>query len=170
MQFMWASQAKVQCGIAIGYLKSGFKDPVSIGKCVDAHARMQMLPPPPPPPPLPQSPLCDESIAGLVFFEWDSAVPPADAASTIDSVVTSVQSCQWTGLVVIGHTDRSGSDAYNDALSMRRANAVADLLASKGVAVGQMTVSGRGEAENRVPTADGVRELQNRRVEVAVEQ
>src|SRR5829696_2833155 len=43
-RYVWAMQAKAQCGIALGFLKSGTKDPVSLGKCADAHARMQQVP------------------------------------------------------------------------------------------------------------------------------
>ena len=65
-----------------------------------------------------------------------------------------------------GYTDRSGSPGYNQRLSERRANNVAKALAALGVPPAQMVVSGRGENDNRVPTADGVREPQNRRVEI----
>ncbi len=67
---------------------------------------------------------------------------------------------------VTGYTDRSGSPGYNQRLSERRAAAVADALARLGVPRNDMTVGGRGENDNRVPTADGVREPQNRRVEI----
>lgn len=169
-RFMWASQAKAQCGIALGFLKSRTKDPVSIGKCVDAHLRMQDVPVPPPimPPPAVRPAACEQPIAGIVFFDWDSAVPPPEATQTIDSAVQYLSTCNWSGLVVTGHTDRSGSDAYNDALSLHRAQAVSSMLAAKGVASSLLTVTGRGEGEPKVPTADGERTPQNRRVEIMV--
>lgn len=170
-RFLWASQAKAQCGIALGFLKSGTRDPISIGKCDDAWLRMQALPPvvaaaPAPPPPLP--PACGEAIAGIVFFEWDSDVPPESAGQTLDAVAQNTAACRWQHLVVTGHTDRSGSDSYNNALSVRRANAVANLLGVKGIDRGILEVSGHGEAEPRVPTVDGERNPQNRRVEIMV--
>ena len=67
---------------------------------------------------------------------------------------------------VTGYTDRSGSPGYNQRLSERRANNVARAMAALGVPKSQMAVSGRGENDNRVPTAPGVREPQNRRVEI----
>jgi OOP family OmpA-OmpF porin len=67
---------------------------------------------------------------------------------------------------VTGYTDRSGSPGYNQRLSERRATSVAKVLAGMGVPQNQMAVSGHGENDNRVPTADGVREPQNRRVEI----
>lgn len=172
-RYMWASQAKAQCGIAMGFLKSSTKDPVSIGKCDDAYNRMKMLPPPPvvvvpPPPPPSLPPACSQDIAGIIFFDFNSDVPPDSSAQTIDSVVHLSQTCNWTKLVVTGHTDRSGSDAYNDALSVRRAQAVAKQLEVKGVAQSVLDVSGKGESEPKVPTADGVKSPENRRVEIMV--
>jgi outer membrane protein OmpA-like peptidoglycan-associated protein len=69
-------------------------------------------------------------------------------------------------LQVTVYTDRSGSAGYNQRLSERRANNAARALAAMGVPREQMVVSGRGENDNRVPTANGVREPQNRRVEI----
>lgn len=170
-RYMWASQAKAQCGVALGFLKSGTKDPVSVGKCADAALRMQAasvaaLPPPPQLGSVPAD--CGQSIAGIVFFDWDSAVPPESGSQIIDSVVNNLAACRWSGLTITGHTDRSGSDAYNSGLSIARANAIAGQLASKGVSAGQVQVSGRGESEPKVPTLDGERNPTNRRVEITV--
>lgn len=168
-RFLWASQAKAQCGIALGFLKSSTRDPVSIGKCADAHRRMQLLPPPPPPPvaaPPPEA--CTQPVAALIFFDFDSAIPPESAMQTIDGTVENARACGWTNLVLTGHTDRSGSEAYNNALSVRRANAIADLLEKRGISRSVLNVSGHGESEPRVPTVDGERNPQNRRVEITV--
>jgi outer membrane protein OmpA-like peptidoglycan-associated protein len=167
-QYMWASQAKVQCGIALGFLKSATKDRVSISKCVDAHLRMQAAPLTPPTLAAPPAAVCTQPVVGLVYFDWDSAVPNADAVKAVDDVVNNNGSCKWYGLIVTGHTDRSGSDGYNLRLSEARASAVASMLESKGVERVQMRISGHGENENRVATEDGVREAQNRRVEITV--
>ena len=68
-----------------------------------------------------------------------------------------------------GHTDTSGPEAYNMALSLRRANAVKDALVRNGVPAQAITVIGRGEQGLLVQTADGVREPQNRRVEIVIQ-
>ncbi|MDP1748828.1 MAG: OmpA family protein, partial [Reyranella sp.] len=68
-----------------------------------------------------------------------------------------------------GHTDTSGPEAYNMALSLRRANTVKDALVREGVPATAITVIGRGEAGLLVKTADGVREPQNRRVEIVIQ-
>lgn len=169
-RFTWASQAKAQCGIALGFLKSGTRDPVSIGKCDDASRRMRLIPAPAPAPaapePLPEA--CGNDIAGIVFFDFDSAVLPESASQTLESVIRSTKVCTWQRLVVTGHTDRSGSDAYNDRLSVSRAQAVAAQLTAMGMPAGVLEVSGKGESEPKVPTIDGERNPTNRRVEITV--
>lgn len=170
-RYLWALQAKAQCGIALGFLKSGTKDPVSIGKCVDAYNRMNQQSAPvvqAPPAPEQPNPACGETIAGIVFFEWDSAVLPESAMPIIQAAAQNLRTCGWKGLTVTGHTDRSGSDGYNDALSRRRAEAVAQMMAGQGADSALLAVSGRGESEPKVPTADGERNPQNRRVEITV--
>ncbi|WP_298334992.1 OmpA family protein [uncultured Erythrobacter sp.] len=175
-RYMWASEAKVQCAIALGYLKSNTRDQTSIEKCDFAFKRMSILPPPvvetpvaqPAPPPPPRRAICDQREPTLVFFEWDSYDPSPEATQTIGSTVTTARECGWSAFSVVGHTDRSGSNAYNDALSLRRAEAIANLMGSLGISPGQITISARGEDNPRVPTEDGVRSPQNRRVEVTV--
>jgi outer membrane protein OmpA-like peptidoglycan-associated protein len=71
-------------------------------------------------------------------------------------------------ITVIGHTDRVGSVPLNDALSLKRAEAVRQALIQSGIAAFQIEVAGRGERESLVPTEDEVPEQQNRRVEISV--
>ena len=68
--------------------------------------------------------------------------------------------------MLAGHADKSGSASYNVGLSQRRADSVKAYLASKGIPDGVMTTEAFGESRPRVETADGVREVQNRRVEI----
>jgi OOP family OmpA-OmpF porin len=117
-------------------------------------------PPPPPPATTRQS--------YVVFFDFDRADITAPALQTIRQAAAAAKSGTRTSLSVTGHADRSGSDAYNMALSMRRANAVKDALVREGIPAGNMQVVARGEGEPLVPTADGVREPQNRRVEIVI--
>lgn len=170
-RYIWAMQAKAQCGIALGFLKSGTRDPVSIGKCAEAHARMQAAATAPRPQMGQQistvtPEICRQPILGTVFFDWDSAVVPESAQQTVDFIVNNMGACGWGAVNVTGHTDRSGSDAYNDGLSLRRANAVAAALTQAGLAGGSAMVAGKGESEPRVPTPDGERNPTNRRVEI----
>ncbi|MCT2558919.1 OmpA family protein [Tsuneonella sp. YG55] len=172
-RFVWANEAKAQCGIALGFLKSSTRDETSIGKCELAARMMNRVPAPmaPVPPPVvagPPAEICNQRIPGIVFFEFDSATPPADATQTIEFVSKNAAACRWTAFEVVGHTDRAGSNAYNMGLSQRRAQAVASLMASMGVPQSAITTAARGEEEPRVPTEDGVRNPQNRRVEIGV--
>lgn len=171
-RYMWANEAKTQCGIALGFLKSRTRDEVSIGKCELAARMMTRVPapmaPPPPPPIAAPSEVCSQRLPGIVFFEFDSAALPADANQTIEFVARNAAACGWTGFDVTGHADRSGSNAYNMGLSERRAQAVAAMMSSMGIAGSAITTGARGEEQPRVPTEDGVRNPQNRRVEIGV--
>jgi outer membrane protein OmpA-like peptidoglycan-associated protein len=71
-----------------------------------------------------------------------------------------------TAVAIAGHTDTSGSAAYNMGLSIRRADAVKAYMAGKGIADSAMVTKGFGETNLLVQTADGVREPQNRRAEI----
>ena len=80
------------------------------------------------------------------------------------------QIASWTAaeVVVIGHTDRLGSVEYNNMLSLQRAKTIAKLLVHAGVSATDIAIAARGELEPLVPTADGVTEPRNRRVEIKV--
>ena len=68
--------------------------------------------------------------------------------------------------MLAGHTDRSGTISYNEALAGRRNASVTEYLTGRGIPMGRISSQAFGETQPRVPTEDGVRELQNRRVEV----
>jgi len=98
-------------------------------------------------------------------FDSDSAVIKPEMKATLDKIAADIKASAGNEtLLVAGYTDSAGSDAYNKALSLRRARAVADYLASQGIDAGRMVVKGMGEADpvadNR--TAEG--RAKNRRV------
>jgi outer membrane protein OmpA-like peptidoglycan-associated protein len=101
-----------------------------------------------------------------VFFEWNKADITPDAASILDNAVSAYANCGSANVMIAGYTDTSGTPKYNLGLSDRRAVAVKTYITSKGIADGSVSTKGFGETNLRVETADGVRELQNRRVEV----
>jgi len=105
----------------------------------------------------------------MVFFDFDRSAITATAATTIRQAAADAKAGRKTSIGVTGHADRSGSDAYNMALSMRRANAVKDALVREGIPASGITVVGKGESSPLVQTADGVREPQNRRVEIVLQ-
>jgi outer membrane protein OmpA-like peptidoglycan-associated protein len=102
----------------------------------------------------------------IVFFDWDKSDITPEAASILDSAVAAYGNCANVPVMLAGYADRSGKPAYNQGLSERRNASVTDYLTARGIAAGAITSQGFGENNNRVPTADGVRELQNRRVEI----
>ena len=104
----------------------------------------------------------------IVFFDWDRSTLTPDALKTIADAAAASKTGGVQRVNVTGHADRSGSDQYNMALSLRRAGAVKDQLVRNGVPANQIVVVGRGESQPLVPTADGVREPQNRRVEIVL--
>src|SRR5579864_3409651 len=116
--------------------------------------------------PPPAAPPIAQRRVFLVFFDWDRANITSQGMQVIQQAAEAYRAGAPVQLQVTGYTDRSGSPGYNQRLSERRANAVANALSRLGVPRNQMAVSGRGENDNRVPTADGVREPQNRRVEI----
>ena len=101
----------------------------------------------------------------LVFFDWSKA-DLTDRARQVIGEAASSRGQGVTRLEVNGFTDRSGPAEYNMQLSIRRANAVAAELVRRGVPRNEIVTRGFGEENNLVPTADGVREPQNRRVEI----
>jgi OmpA-OmpF porin, OOP family len=86
----------------------------------------------------------------------------------IDNVFAEIAKRPVPDVMVIGHTDKVGSDASNDVLSRQRAEVVRNALAARGIALDKVVAIGRGKREPVVPTADGVAEARNRRVEILV--
>jgi OmpA-OmpF porin, OOP family len=127
-------------------------------------------PPPPPPPVAVAAPAAAPAPARtyLVFFDWDRADLTARAREIIAEAASNAGRVQATRIEVAGHADRSGSPAYNQRLSQRRADAVAAELVARGISRSEISVSAYGESRPLVPTADGVREPQNRRVEIVL--
>jgi len=84
----------------------------------------------------------------------------------LDSAVSAYANCASVPIVLAGHADRSGSARYNVGLSERRNTETRGYLSDRGISDASITTEAFGESQNRVSTSDGVRELQNRRVEI----
>jgi len=123
-------------------------------------------PPPAPPPPAPPAPPPPRQQVYLVFFDWDKYNITPEGLQIIQLAANQYRAGGSVRLQVTGFTDTSGSASYNQRLSERRANAVAAALEKLGVPRSDMVIAGRGENDLRVPTPNGVREPQNRRVEI----
>jgi len=102
----------------------------------------------------------------MVFFDFNKATLTQEGQKIVDTAAQNAQSASVTRIEVTGHTDAVGSDAYNMRLSQRRAEAVAAVLEKKGVKRDEIAIFAKGKRDPLVPTADGVKEPQNRRVEI----
>jgi len=129
-------------------------------------------PPPPAPPAATPAPVAAPAPAPsrtyLVFFDWDKADLTERARQIVAQAAQNSTRVQFTRIEVNGYTDLSGTAAYNQKLSVRRAQSVAAELVKDGVAQSAIDIQGFGESHPLVPTAAGVREPQNRRVEIII--
>lgn len=100
----------------------------------------------------------------LLFFDWDVATLPREADSMLSAVASVARDNPDMRFEVTGHADTSGPADYNVGLSRERAANVAAALQNRGLSMDRMTVDWEGESNPRVPTGDGVREPENRRV------
>jgi outer membrane protein OmpA-like peptidoglycan-associated protein len=122
--------------------------------------------PPPPAPPPAAAPAPVPSRTYLVFFDWDRSDLTARARQIVAEAASASTHVQTTRIEVNGYTDLSGTAAYNQKLSVRRAQSVEAELVHDGVSESEISIHGYGESNPLVPTAPGVREPQNRRVEI----
>jgi len=115
------------------------------------------------PAPMPQP---EVPTSYLVFFDFDSSRLTPEATSIVDTAASNAIQVGRTRIEVTGHTDRSGSRQYNMVLSQKRAQSVMERLVAQGIPRGDIAVFAKGEDQPLIPTGDGVREAQNRRVEI----
>ena len=126
--------------------------------------------PAPAPTPAPPPPVAAQKVtyAADTFFDFDKYVLKPEGRAKLDDLVSKIQGINLEVIIAVGHTDWVGSEAYNQRLSVRRAEAVKAYLVSKGIERNRIYTEGKGEkqpiADNR--TAEG--RAKNRRVEVEV--
>lgn len=108
-----------------------------------------------------------ENAMYLVFFDFDKYDINTGAAAVLDSVAQEVRNRQLNGINVVGHADKSGTNAYNMRLATRRSNAIKDALIARGITGDMISTESRGEENPLVETPDGVREPANRRGEIS---
>ena len=116
---------------------------------------------PPAPPPAP--------VANYtVYFDFDSWTISGEQLTVLQQAIATARAGGQSRITIVGHTDTSGSAAYNQRLSVKRANVVAETLVDMGARREAIEVSGVGENDLAVPTRDGVRESRNRRAVVTL--
>jgi len=126
-------------------------------------------PPPPPAAPVPiAAPAPAPSRSYLVFFDWDKTALTDRARQIIKDAADNSTRVRYTRIEVNGYTDTSGTPQYNKTLSIRRAQAVAAELSKDGVPQSAINIQGFGDTQLLVSTGPGVREPQNRRVEIII--
>jgi OOP family OmpA-OmpF porin len=155
--------------------RTGYWTPAAaIAECDPDLVKVQAPPPPPPvvtPPPKPTPPApVNQKItyAADAFFDFDKSVLKPEAKAKLDELVGKLSGINLEVIIAVGHTDGIGSNAYNDKLSVRRAESVKAYLVSKGVEPNRVYTEGKGKkqpvADNK--TAEG--RAKNRRVEIEV--
>jgi iron complex outermembrane receptor protein len=152
-----------------GILGLNYGEPRMIGAQIRYHFGEEPAPaetastyvPPPVAAPAPSVPK-----SYLVFFDFNKSDLTPQATEIVDQAAKNAGPAKVTQLTVTGHTDTVGSDAYNMRLSRRRAESVAVQLEKDGIPSSEIEIVAKGKRDLLVPTADGVREPQNRRVQI----
>jgi hypothetical protein len=129
-----------------------------LGACTETQA---VTAPPSPSPPA-------QVTSYMVFFDWDRSDLSSQAMATLQQATGTFKNGGQSRITDVGYTDTSGPRDYNMALSLRRSNGVKNALVQQGVPSDAVVATGRGEDGLLVATADGVREPQNRRVEISM--
>jgi OOP family OmpA-OmpF porin len=123
---------------------------------------------PAPPAPVPKAVSETVSLSAATLFDHDKADLKDTGKAKLDDFAARLSTLSTVDSVnIVGHTDSTGSDAYNQGLSMRRANSVKNYLLDKGVSSSVMSVSGMGESQPVASNATSEGRAQNRRVEVS---
>lgn len=141
---------------ALATIEDGMKPPPAPMPAPKPIIKVEPAPPPPQP------------MSFIVFFDFDSATITPPAGRILDDVAAAYRDGKKAVVALDGHADRSGSNAYNQRLSERRAGAAKAALVTRGVPVGAIATAAFGETRPRVATADGVRQQENRRVEIEI--
>lgn len=164
---MAAAQVGWDCWCEQQRVEENFQ-PDDIANCrkafYDNIAKVEAALTPKAPPPAPRA---ETPRDFLVFFDWSKATLTPEARKIIADAVAQAKAAGAKSIKVTGFTDRSGPAAYNLGLSVRRAESVKAEMVRLGVPAASVSIEGRGEEDPLVPTADGVREPQNRRASIA---
>jgi len=121
--------------------------------------------PVPPPAPAPAAASNDFTV----YFDFDSWTLKAEQLKVLDDVIATARSGGQSNIVIVGHTDTSGPDDYNQKLSVKRANVVVEALVQMGARRTALHASGVGETDLAVQTGDGVKEAKNRRTVITLQ-
>ncbi|GAA0408010.1 outer membrane protein OmpA [Massilia aurea] len=139
------------------------------GKCV---APPEPVAPPPAPAPVPEAapvPTSEKvSYSADAFFDFDKAILKPAGKASLDELSGKLGGMNLEVIIAVGHTDSVGTDAYNQKLSIRRAEAVKAYLKGKGIEETRIYTEGKGESQPKADNATAEGRAQNRRVEIEV--
>lgn len=124
--------------------------------------------PTPAPAPAPQPTSEKVSFAAEALFDFDKAVVKPDGKAALDDMLTKLQGMNTEVMVAVGHTDSVGTDAYNNKLSLRRADAVKAYLVSKGLDAARLYTEGKGETQPVADNGTAEGRAKNRRVVIEI--
>jgi OOP family OmpA-OmpF porin len=141
------------------------------GKCVAPPPPPVEAPPPAPAPapaPAPVPTSEKVSYSADAFFDFDKAVLKPAGKASLDDLTSKLKDINLEVIIAVGHTDAIGTDAYNQKLSVRRAEAVKAYLQSKGVESNRIYTEGKGEKQPVADNKSAAGRAKNRRVEIEV--
>ena len=146
--------------------------------CFPPAAKPAAAPPPPAAPaPVPVAPAPKPApkpvtekvtFAADVFFDFDKSVLKPEGKARLDELVTKLGGTSLEVIIAIGHTDAVGGDTYNQALSVRRAEAVKAYLVSKGIEPNRIYTEGKGKTQPIASNATDAGRAKNRRTEIEI--
>lgn len=108
------------------------------------------------------------SFAADAFFDFDKSVLKPEGKAKLDDLTSKIKDMNLEVAIAVGHTDSVGTDAYNQKLSIRRAEAVKAYMVSKGIEVNRVYTEGKGEKQPVADNKTAAGRAQNRRVEIEV--
>jgi outer membrane protein OmpA-like peptidoglycan-associated protein len=159
------AQAQYDCWILNGHVPSQHGAAEQCRRGLDAaltQLEHNLNPAPPPPPPA--APTSDYQV----YFDLNSWDLKAEQLTTLQQAIATARAGGQSRITIVGHTDTSGSAAYNQRLSVKRANVVEEALVDMGARREAIAVSGVGESDLAVQTGDGVKEPKNRRAVITL--
>ncbi|MEO8407253.1 MAG: outer membrane protein OmpA [Oxalobacteraceae bacterium] len=139
------------------------------GEIVQAAAPVAAAPVAPAPVVVAAAPTSEKvTFAADAFFDFDKSVLKPDGKAKLDDMVSKLGGINLEVIIAVGHTDSIGSDAYNQKLSIRRAEAVKAYLVSKGIETNRVYTEGKGEKQPVASNKNAAGRAKNRRVEIEV--